>query len=89
MVTLQRKLRGENQQQSSEYQKRWDIDVHILATKEKKGVEKRKFAREIGFLREKNAMVCVYITKTTSLSHSQLPFMQRAGAKALPPVFPG
>lgn len=30
-------------------------------------------------------MVCVYVTKATSLSHSQLPFMQRAGAKAVPP----
>lgn len=29
-------------------------------------------------------MVYVYVTKTTSLSHSQLPLMQTGGAKALP-----
>lgn len=49
MVKLQRKLKGEKQQQSSEYQDRCDIHLHIPAAK---GPEwkKRKFAREIAFL---------------------------------------
>lgn len=36
------------------------------------------------FWGKEGAMVCVYVTEATSVNYSQLPFMEGAGAEALP-----
>lgn len=82
MVKLQRQLRGESSNSL------WSVtsgvtDICIFQLLSDLCGKTETFQGN-NFLGKKGATACVYVTETTSVSHSQLPFMERAGAEALP-----
>lgn len=82
MVKLQRQLRGES---SSSL---WSVttgvtDICIFQLLSDLG-GKKEISQGNSFLGEKGATACIYVTETTSVSHSQPPFVEAAGAEALP-----